>query len=132
MRILTFISPLFHLQKVCVIRACSKKNAFFFVDGRSNLGPLPIKLTVGIPPCETVSIATGEWDVRCMHSLCSKLGLLSGVFDSTSVLNLKTLFERLFQELLVRFHDGQSRSKRWPSTRKTLQDITKTIILNKV
>ena len=30
MRILTFISPLFHLQKVCVIRACSKKNAFFF------------------------------------------------------------------------------------------------------
>ena len=84
---------------------------------------------------QTISNATGEWvsvHVRCMHRLRSKLGLLSGVFDSTSVLNSKTLFERLFQELLVRFHDGQSRSKRWPSTRKTLQDITKTIILNKV
>ena len=87
---------------------------------------------------QTISNATGEWvsvHVRCMHRLRSKLGLLSGVFDSTSVLNSKTLFERLFQELLVRFHDGQSRSKRWPSTRKinnySQQSITLSLILLK-
>ena len=49
---------------------------------------------------QTISNATGEWvsvHVPCMHRLRSKLGLLSGVFDSTSV-----EFENLVRTIVSR------------------------------
>ena len=44
------------LRHSCVLE---EKCLFFFVDGRSNLGPLPIKLTVGIPPCDFLFVNVG-------------------------------------------------------------------------